>query len=195
MFNMIKRLGTAALITAGACGTASASSPTGIWLDHTGRAAIEISECGGNLCGRIVWVKDPNDKEGCNMQIIGNVKPVAGGKWDGGWILDPEKNTKYDVELTPMGEKLKVLGYAGSKFLSETMMWTRASPGLPKCDATAAGTPAPAPAPLAERSAPTPPAPPAAAPEPAPEEPRKSAAKGKECKLELPYITLVVPCD
>src|SRR5438477_970580 len=111
MFKMIKRASTAALITAVACGTASAASgPTGVWMDHTGRGAVEISECGASLCGRIVWVKDTKDSEGCGIQIMGNLKPVAGGKWDNGWILDPEKNAKYDVELTPMGDKLKVLG-------------------------------------------------------------------------------------
>ena len=75
-------------------------------------------------------------KEGCNFQIIGDVKPVAGGKWDGGWIIDPEKDPKqkYDVEITPLGDqKLKVMGYAGIKFLSETMIWTRAPADLKRC--------------------------------------------------------------
>ena len=46
------------------------------------------------------------------MQIIGNAKPVAGGKWDNGWIYDPEASSKYSVELTPVGgSKLKVMGY------------------------------------------------------------------------------------
>ena len=34
-------------------------SPLGVWIDHTGRGAVEITDCGGKLCGRIVWVKDP----------------------------------------------------------------------------------------------------------------------------------------
>jgi uncharacterized protein (DUF2147 family) len=138
------------------CGTAfAASEPTGVWLDHTGRGAVEITNCNGNLCGRLVWFKDQShQKEGCGFQIIGNVKPVAGGKWDGGWIIDPEKdpNKKYDVEITPQGEKLKVMGYAGMKFLSETMIWTRAPANLQRCDSVAKAptetTPAPTPAPI-----------------------------------------------
>jgi hypothetical protein len=46
--------------------------------------------------------------------IIENVRPVAGNKWDGGWIIDPNKdpNKKYDVEITPLSDqKLKVMGY------------------------------------------------------------------------------------
>ena len=74
---------------------------------------------------------------------------MAGNKWDGGWIIDPDKdpNKKYDVEITPLSDqKLKVMGYAGMKFLSETMTWTRAPADLKKCGDDAAkpgGDPAP----------------------------------------------------
>ena len=99
------------------------------------------SPTAGKLCGRIVWVKDPAHSEGCNFQVIGDVKPIAGNKWDGGWIIDPDKdpNKKYDVEITPLSDqKLKVLGYMGTKFLSETMTWTRA-PDLKKRRGTCKG--------------------------------------------------------
>jgi uncharacterized protein (DUF2147 family) len=122
-----------ASVTLGA-GAALASEPTGIWYDHTGRGAVEISKCGNQLCGRVVWVKDAQNSSACGMQIIGNVKPVAGGAWDGGWIYDPDQDTKYSVELTPVGaQSLKVVGYMGSKLLSETMMWRRAPADLKRC--------------------------------------------------------------
>ena len=113
------------------------SSPTGIWIDHTGRGAVEITECGANLCGRLVWLKDSANKKGCGVQIIGNARPVGKDTWDGGWILDPEKNEKYSVELKPIGaDKLRVLGYMGSKLFSETMIWKRAAVDLERCDAS-----------------------------------------------------------
>ena len=118
---------------------AFAAEPTGIWYDHTGRGAVEIVKCGGNnLCGRLVWLKHANHKEGCGLQIFGDVKPVASGVWDGGWIIDPEKdlNTKYSVELTLLSPKsLKVVGYLGTKFFSETMTWKRAPDDLKRCRA------------------------------------------------------------
>ena len=140
---MIKRLESvlrvAAIATvAGGIGPALAAEPTGLWFDHTGRGAVEIVKCGGNLCGRLVWLKNPSHKQGCGLQIIGDVKPVAGGKWDGGWVIDPEKDlsTKYSVELTPVGPKaLKVVGYMGTKLFSETMMWKRAPADLKRCGA------------------------------------------------------------
>jgi uncharacterized protein (DUF2147 family) len=122
------------VLMSGAGAALAASSPLGTWIDHTGRGAVEITDCNGALCGRVVWVKDAGDEEGCDMQIIGNVKPVAGGKWDGGWIYDPERRSKFDVELTPIGDqKLKVHGYAGMKLFGETMTWTRAPADLKRC--------------------------------------------------------------
>lgn len=122
------------LLVCAAGSVSAASSPHGVWIDHTGRGAVEITDCSGALCGRVVWVKDAADEDGCNMQIIGNAKPVAGGKWDGGWIWDPERRSKFDVELTPIGEqKLKVHGYAGMKLFGETMTWTRAPADLQRC--------------------------------------------------------------
>jgi Uncharacterized protein conserved in bacteria (DUF2147) len=85
------------------------------------------------------------DAEGCGLQILGDVKPVGADKWDNGWIYDPDRDRKFDVELTPLGtDKLRVMGYAGMKWLNETMIWKRAPDGLTKCSktgATAAATP------------------------------------------------------
>jgi uncharacterized protein (DUF2147 family) len=148
---------TAALLSAG---TARAEqSPLGVWIDHTGRGAVEIKDCNGNLCGYVAWVKDPKDAEGCGEQIIGDVKPVGGGTWDNGWIYDPDSDSKYDVELTPKGETLKVVGYAGTKWLSETMTWKRAPADLQKCTKN---TQAAAPAPKDDKAAAAPAAKPAA---------------------------------
>jgi hypothetical protein len=44
----------------------------------------------------------PTTSKAAGCRSFGDVKPVASGVWDGGWIIDPEKdlNTKYSVELT-----------------------------------------------------------------------------------------------
>jgi uncharacterized protein (DUF2147 family) len=199
-----------ALATAASTSAFAAGSPLGVWIDHTGRGAVEITDCGGKLCGKLVWFKDvKNEKEGCNFQIIGNVRPVAGGKWDGGWIIDPDKdpNKKYDVEITPLSDqKLKVMGYEGMKFLSETMTWTRAPSDLKKCGDDVArapdAPPAPAPAPDRERDAPVANPDPAPAPARAPEEEakpdrtEKSASKGKQkdCKMDVGFAVITFPC-
>lgn len=146
----------------------------GVWIDHTGRGAVEIAPCAvlaaaaagapppvadpaapkPNLCGRIVWLQDPNDPQGrplvdglnkdaarrgapiCGLQIIGEAKPQADGSWDNGWIYDPEQGSSFDLELRLRNpETLQVKGYMGVKFLSETFVWRRAKQTPPKCGA------------------------------------------------------------
>jgi uncharacterized protein (DUF2147 family) len=126
----------ACVATALASGSAhAASEATGVWIDHTGRGGVEITECGANLCGKIVWLKEGTNKKGCGIQVIGNAKPVGGGRWDAGWIHDPERGGRYSVELKPIGaDKLRVVGYMGSKLFSETMIWKRAPGDLKRCD-------------------------------------------------------------
>ena len=125
---------TAAIVALVGAGAAPAAEPTGIWYDHTGRGAVEISNCGSALCGRVVWLKDAGNRSACGLQIIGNVRPAKDGAWDGGWIYDPDRDAKYSVEITPIGARtLKVVGYLGSKLLSETMMWRRAPADLKRC--------------------------------------------------------------
>jgi uncharacterized protein (DUF2147 family) len=125
----------------------STPGPVGIWIDHTGRGAVEIVPCGqGGLCGRIIWMKQPLDETGhprrdqlnedrrlrdrpiCGLQVIGDLKPMQDGSWDRGWIYDPEQGESFDVEVrlkTP--NVLQVTGYKGLKFLSETFRWHRAT--------------------------------------------------------------------
>lgn len=125
----------------------------GVWIDHTGRGAVEIIPCPEGLCGRIVWLQQPNDKSGqllrdennedrskrsqpiCGLQIIGGLKLQSDGSWDNGWIYDPEQGSKFDVELRLRSpDQLQVKGYKGVKFLSETYQWKRAAtPPEPRC--------------------------------------------------------------
>jgi uncharacterized protein (DUF2147 family) len=127
--------------------------PTGLWIDHTGRGAVEITPCADALCGRIVWLQQPNDKTGqllrdeknedrakraqpiCGLQIIGGVKLQSDGSWDNGWIYDPEQGERFDVEIRLRSpDQLQVKGYKGLKFLSETYQWKRAATAPePRC--------------------------------------------------------------
>jgi uncharacterized protein (DUF2147 family) len=136
---IVRRAAAFGLFVLCASAARAADSPLGVWIDHTGRGAVEIKDCGeGALCGHVVWLQDQANIKGCGLQILGDVKPSGDGEWDNGWIYDPDKRSKFDVALTPVGpDKLKVLGYAGVKFLSKTMMWQRAVGELQMCDAAA----------------------------------------------------------
>lgn len=213
----------AAALLLSAASADAATDPRGVWIDHTGRGAVEITDCDDALCGRLVWLKDAENGEACGVQILGNVRPVGSGVWDKGWIYDPEQDAKYSVELKPIGEsRLRVLGYLGTKLFSETMVWQRAPADLERCstDETTAtlaptdpGSVSVAPEATGPETAPS--SPPDEAPgagrtaeqapslEPAPGkaevEPRRSktaenAPRAKECKISMPYFTLSFPC-
>ena len=196
--------------------TAVASGPLGVWIDHTGRGAVEIKECSGGLCGRIVWLKDAANSSVCGTQVIGSAKKTASDTWDNGWIFDPDKNARYSVELKTLGtDKLRVMGYMGSKMFNETYTWKRASAELKWCDAPATaatptpagGDPKPAPTevtkndPTPEPAAETPPPGKAAKPrmadlEKIAREMLKTKPGGKQCTVNLPYVGNVkVPCS
>jgi uncharacterized protein (DUF2147 family) len=40
---------------------AQAAEPTGIWMTQNGDAHIRIVKCGANMCGTIVWLRNPID--------------------------------------------------------------------------------------------------------------------------------------
>jgi uncharacterized protein (DUF2147 family) len=127
------------------------SDVTGVWIDHTGRGAVEVRPCGGRICGYVVWMQQPNDARGrpltdglnpdlakrntpiCGLQIIGNL--ARGGRgYEGGWIYNPEDGGRFDVDIRlAAGNQLIVHGYAGIRLLGETFTWTRAPEGLPRC--------------------------------------------------------------
>jgi uncharacterized protein (DUF2147 family) len=133
----------AAMLAALVPTAAHAQSPTGVWIDHTGRGAVEITECGKALCGHVVWLKEQKNAGTCRTQVIGEVQPIGGGTWDRGWIVDPDDNKRYSVELKPIGkDRLRVVGYMGTKLLSETMTWRRAPADLERCDIARPDVPA-----------------------------------------------------
>ena len=126
----------------------------GLWLDRDGKAGIEVAPCGQELCGNIVWLKDPLDPRGkpwtdmlnpdtkkrsrpvCGMQIIWGLKSGANGVWRDGYVYDPEEGKTFNVELSLADQStLKVFGYAGVKLLSETMEWKRLPSDQPRCKA------------------------------------------------------------
>jgi uncharacterized protein (DUF2147 family) len=101
-----------------AAGGAAAADPTGVWITEKGKAKIEIAECGGALCGRIVWLSQPNDpktgeplrdsknrEEGKRLQpllgveIVKDMKPsVEPARWSGR-VYNPEDGGTYTAHL------------------------------------------------------------------------------------------------
>ena len=145
---MVKRAarGIAVALTIGlAAGVAGAAdAPFGKWNtvdDKTGKvkSEVQIYDQGGKLYGKIVGLPEPNDDKGkpkicikCqgadkDQPIVGLViiKDLApdGDRYKGGTILDPEDGKVYKAEVWQEGANLKVRGYLGPFYKTQT--WTK----------------------------------------------------------------------
>jgi len=123
----------------------AADAPVGKWNtidDKTGKVVSEVQlyDQGGKLYGKIVGLANPTDEQGkpkiCSkcqgadkdQPIVGLVivKDLAPDKdrFKGGTILDPEDGKVYKAEMWTEGENLKVRGYLGPFYKTQT--WTKA---------------------------------------------------------------------
>jgi uncharacterized protein (DUF2147 family) len=115
----------------------------GVWIDHTGQGAVEIAPCantdGSRLCGRVVWLKNPEHKSRsgkriCGAQILGDLRREAANAWGEGWIYNPEDEERFSAALElANANTLRVTGYLGIRLLGETFTWKRATTSLDNC--------------------------------------------------------------
>lgn len=107
----------------------------GKWLTEAGDAQVEIYESNGKMNGKIVWLeKGPDTKdihnkdEKLRSRKLMGVNILSGltkkeDKWEGGRIYNPKNGKNYKCAIWLDGDKLKVRGYIG--FLYETQTWKR----------------------------------------------------------------------
>ena len=114
----------AILAVAALAGRVAAQAPAaevaGVWIDHTGQGAVEITPCGTRMCGRVIWLKDPEHKSRSGKRICGTQ------------ILGDLRREGAAIELSG-ANTLKVTGYIGLRFLGETFTWKRATGTLERC--------------------------------------------------------------
>lgn len=119
-----------------------AQSPLGRWRtkdDRTGRtkSIVRISESGGVLSGVVEELIDPNAQRTCSANCPPDKRnrPVVGlgviwgmrrngNEWSGGQILDPKDGKVYRCKIWVEGNTLKVRGYIGPFFRTQT--WEKA---------------------------------------------------------------------
>ena len=139
-------VGIAALVVAGLAVAGSAlADPKGVWLNDRQDSHIRIYACEDDqdeLCGEIVWLKNPNGKDGkprrdvknedeslrgrqvLGLQVITGMEDEGGGEWEDGDIYNPRDGDTYDAEMEEIdANTLKVSGCVW--FLCKTQTWTR----------------------------------------------------------------------
>ena len=142
--NVTIRFGLFAVAALGVASPALAADPHGVWLTEPGTSRIRIADCGGALCGAIVWLKDPNDAETANprldkfnadaskrsrplmgVTIVIGMKPAGTDKWSG-QVYNAEDGKTYTGSVTMQGANaLKLEGCALAGLLCKSQTWTR----------------------------------------------------------------------
>jgi uncharacterized protein (DUF2147 family) len=122
---------------------ASAEAPQGIWLID-GEAAVQIEDCNGLLCGRLLWLQTLLDRDGklkrdkrnpdpamrqrelCGLTVIWDLHSTGPGQWSEGWFYNPESGKTYNVkiELTS-SDALVARFYYGTPLLGQTKTLNR----------------------------------------------------------------------
>ncbi len=123
----------------------------GNWWNEEKDARIEIYDCHGKYCGKIIWLKEPrypeNDPEGMGGQPKTDRKnpdpakrgqPILGfdvvwgftysgeNLWEGGFIYNPREGKTYKCRMTlERPDRLKVRGFIGIALIGKTNTWIR----------------------------------------------------------------------
>lgn len=143
---------TAGIILLAACAAGSGGEDIlGIWNNEDGRAKIEIFHCGGNYCGRIVWLRQPDypaddprgmggtprvDRDNPNpalrsrrllgLQFMEGFTYGGAHSWEKGSIYDPESGKTYKSKMMLVSpHRLELRGYVGIPLFGRTTIWTR----------------------------------------------------------------------
>ena len=128
-----------------ALGSAPAQNQSilGVWWTEENKGRVEIFNCPApeqGLCGKIIWLTQPNDAEGRpqtdkknkdpslrNRPILGLAifegwRPAGNNAWKGE-VYDPEDGEAYEVDITLAGDELTLRGCF--LFVCDADTWTR----------------------------------------------------------------------
>jgi uncharacterized protein (DUF2147 family) len=139
------RLSAALIAYFAAAWPAFAADPTGIWSTADNQARVRIYNCGQDLCGTIVSLKEPNDPESgkpkfdkFNQDASKRARPIIGvelmsrlkpngtpDQWEGA-LYNPEDGNTYKGILTMQGLlSLKLQGCVLGGLICKSETWNR----------------------------------------------------------------------
>lgn len=123
-----------------------ALEPRGIWLTEGGKAKIQVWDQNGKLFAKIVWLKEPNQKNGKpkvdannpnaslrhqpiqGLILLRDLKPNGDDTYEDGNIYDPESGKTYACKMEQKNANtLIVRGFLGVSLFGRSQTWTRSN--------------------------------------------------------------------
>lgn len=122
--------------------------PEGVWLIDN-RAAVQIYNCAGLMCGRIIWLKVPRNLLGqldrdkynpapalrqrqlCGLTMLWNLHPDGRNRWKDGWFYNPDDGKTYRVSAQLVSDNVMTARiYLGVPLLGQTKTLARVPHGV-----------------------------------------------------------------
>lgn len=122
---------------------ASAAPAAGTWLSESGTTKVRITDCGGKLCGNVVWLKDPKGADGkpktdrfnqdeskrsrplLGVPVVQGMAPSGENKWSGK-IYNADDGKTYDAHVTVISDNAMNVQGCVLSVLCKSQKWTRA---------------------------------------------------------------------
>jgi uncharacterized protein (DUF2147 family) len=136
-------LSAAALMTPDMIEGAAAADAFGTWLTGDKEGQVRIVNCGGALCGNLVWLKAPNDpatgrpktdkhnadaskqsRPLLGVPVVLAMKPSGPGQWSGE-VYNAEDGKTYSGSFTLTGPDTADLKGCVLGILCKSQTWTR----------------------------------------------------------------------
>ncbi len=124
-----------------------AAVPQGVWLIDK-KAAVQIFDCQGLMCGRVLWMYKPRNAMGvlnqdihnpdpalrqrplCGLTMLWNLHPNGSQRWKDGWFYNPDDGKTYRVSARLKSDDVIVARiYVGLPLLGKTKTLARVLQG------------------------------------------------------------------
>jgi uncharacterized protein (DUF2147 family) len=136
-------LAAPAFMTAALFERAAAADAFGTWLTGDKEGQVRIVNCGGALCGNLIWLKQPNDpatgrpktdkhnadaskqsRPLLGVPVVLAMKPSGPGQWSGE-VYNAEDGKTYSGSFTLTGPDTADLKGCVLGILCKSQIWTR----------------------------------------------------------------------
>ena len=122
---------------------AFAADPLGTWYTADNDSQVRIVNCGGALCGSLIWLKEPNDPDTgkpkldkhnadaskqsrplLGVPIVLGMTPSGPNQWSGN-VYNASDGKTYSGSFTMTGDTTADLKGCVMSILCKTQIWTR----------------------------------------------------------------------
>ena len=146
----IRAFSAAVMLAATTAFGANPNNVIGPWQTDGNSSSVDIFRCGEKLCGKIVWLKNPNyvsssdgpvgmpkvDRKNpdpalrnrpiIGLQVIEGLTATGDNRWEHGACYDPESGNSYQCKMRlERPDRLEVRGFIGISLLGRTYVLTR----------------------------------------------------------------------